>query len=148
MILLFLQIVEIRRQEIKLSLLLLLDIIFVTSLIVLIIRYIRSSGYNLRQLSYGLFTAISLWLAGINMIQYVPKLKKQNVKNFCIEIGGTIFLLFIMFMGLTYRAALNAGMLFIVLMQKIILTKTHNMLLWSGLALAIFPLLPIVEPYP
>ncbi|KAI4483722.1 hypothetical protein M0804_007982 [Polistes exclamans] len=147
-ILLFLKIVGIPRQEIKLSLLLLLDIIFVISLIVLIIRYVGSSGYNLRQLSYGLFTVISLWLAGINMIQYVPKLKKQNVKNFFIEIGGTIFLLFIMFMGLTYRAALSAGMLFIVLMQKIILTKTHNMLLWSGLALAIFPLLPIVEPYP
>ncbi|XP_015185779.1 PREDICTED: GPI ethanolamine phosphate transferase 1 isoform X2 [Polistes dominula] len=62
-ILLFLKIVGIPRQEIKLSLLLLFDIIFVISLIVLIIRYVGSSGYNLRQLSYGLFTAISLWLA-------------------------------------------------------------------------------------
>lgn len=107
-----------------------------------------SSGYNLRQLSYGLFTVISLWLAGINLIKFAPKLRKQNIKKFLIEIGGTIFLLFIMFMGLTYRAALSAGMLFIIVMQKVILNKTHNMLLWSGLALAMYPLLPIVEPYP
>nr|XP_050863201.1 GPI ethanolamine phosphate transferase 1-like isoform X1 [Vespula vulgaris] len=147
-IFLFLKIVGIPRKKIKPSLLPLVDIIFLSSLIVLIIRYTGNSGYNLRQLSYGLFTVISLWLAGINLIKFVPKLKKQNIKTFLIEIGGTIFLLFIMFMGLTYRAALSAGMLFIVVMQKVIFNKTHNMLLWSGLALAMYPLLPIVEPYP
>ncbi|XP_046832872.1 GPI ethanolamine phosphate transferase 1 isoform X2 [Vespa crabro] len=147
-IFLFLKIVGIPREEIKSSLLLLVNIIFLSSLILLIIRYTGSSGYNLRQLSYGLFTVISLWLAGINLIKFVPKLRKQNIKKFLIEIGGTIFLLFIMFMGLTYRAALSAGMLFIIIMQKVILNKTHNMLLCSGLILAMYPLLPIVEPYP
>ncbi|KAK2576053.1 hypothetical protein KPH14_007394 [Odynerus spinipes] len=147
-IFLFLKIVGIPRREIKSSVLLLIDVIFTILLFMLIMTHIGNNGNNLRHLLYGFFTIISVWLASRNLIILIPQLKKQNMQKFVTEVGGTIFLLFTMFMGLTYRVALSAGMLFIILMQKVILGEIHNVLLWSGLGLAVFPLLPIVEPHP
>lgn len=72
----------------------------------------------------------------------------EHNKKTWIEITGTMFLLIVMFAALTYRSALSVGMLCIALVQRVSFKSDQCLLFWTALCLSVFPLLPVVEPYP
>lgn len=78
---------------------------------------------------------------------YSIEFRIQNSKRSWIEVAGIILLLATMFVGLTYRGTLSVGMLLVAFMKKMTYKATRDFL-WTALSLAIFPLLPAVEPYP
>uniref|UniRef100_V9IA09 GPI ethanolamine phosphate transferase 1 n=2 Tax=Apis cerana TaxID=7461 RepID=V9IA09_APICE len=143
---LFFKITGVNRPVIHSFILLITNIVFLISIITIFIMYKDCNNWRL---SYYTFLAIvSLWLVIRNAIIYTIKLKICNNKYYWTLIAEIIFLLVIMFIGLTYRSVLSIGMLSIILTQKIVLKNTKNLFFWTALSLAVFPLLPVVEPYP
>lgn len=65
-----------------------------------------------------------------------------------MEIGGTLFLLVTLFIGLSHRFALSMGMLSTIFIQTARLKNMEPPMFFTSLALCVFPLLPVVEPYP
>ncbi|XP_011137878.1 GPI ethanolamine phosphate transferase 1 isoform X1 [Harpegnathos saltator] len=146
---LFLKIAGAERQYRRISLLLLTNIGFVSLLIITLVGHIVSDCGNWRLPCYASFAIISVWLAVNTLITSTPVFVVKNKRQLFIEIGGTLFLLMTLFFGLTYRLALSIGMLSTVLIRKIQSGNLQSpMFLWTSLALCVFPLLPVVEPYP
>ncbi|XP_076234121.1 GPI ethanolamine phosphate transferase 1 [Calliopsis andreniformis] len=146
-VLLFFKIAGIERPIVNRVILLIADILFVCILITIFISH-KVSGCSYWRLPYYTSLAVtSLWLAVRSTIIYSIKLKMHSNKYFWIEVAGTTFLLLTMFLGLMYRSVLSIGMLCTAFIQKLMFKESRNFL-WTALFLAIFPLLPVVEPYP
>lgn len=143
---LFFKITGVNRPVIHSFILLITNIVFLISIITIFIIY--KDCNNWRLFYYTFLAIVSLWLVIRNAITYTIKLKICNNKYYWTLIAEIIFLLVIMFIGLTYRSVLSIGMLCIILTQKIVLKNTQNLFFWTALSLAVFPLLPVVEPYP
>jgi len=107
-----------------------------------------SNYNNWRLLCYATFAIISVWFAIVKIITSTPVFIKRSKKKLFIDIGGTLLLLVILFVGLTYRFALSIGILSLILIR---IAKSKNVsppMIWTSIALCAFPLLPVVEPYP
>ncbi|CAK9808629.1 GPI ethanolamine phosphate transferase 1 [Anthophora plagiata] len=146
--LLFLKISGSRRPVVHSFTLLIVDIVFPILLITTFIEHKVSGCGNWRLPSYAFLAIISSWLAIRSTITYSIKLKVYNSKYYWTMIAETIVLLATMFVGLTYRSALSIGMLCATFAQRVVLKDASNLFLWTALSLAVFPLLPVVEPYP
>lgn len=110
--------------------------------------YIVSDCNNWRLPCYTSFAIISIWFAIAKIITSTPVFAKRNKKKLFIDIGGTLLLLVILFVGLTYRFALSIGILSLILIR---IAKSENVpvfMIWTSITLCAFPLLPVVEPYP
>ncbi|XP_048261823.1 GPI ethanolamine phosphate transferase 1 isoform X3 [Bombus terrestris] len=147
-ILLFFKITGVIRPRVNSFILLITNCVFIVLVTMIFIVHKVSGCNNWRLPCYAFLTMISFWLATRSIIIYTVKLKVCKSKYYWTIITGIIFLLTIMFIGLTYRFALSIGMLFITLVQKIVLKNAQSLFFWTALSLAIFPLLPVVEPYP
>ncbi|XP_032672659.1 GPI ethanolamine phosphate transferase 1 [Odontomachus brunneus] len=146
---LFLKIAGVKRQYRRISLLLLTNIGFASLLIITLMGHIVSDCGSWRLPCYASFAIISVWLAVASMITSTPVFAIKNERKLLIEIGGTLFLLVMLFIGLTYRFVLSIGMLSTILIRRMQSENAQSpMLLWTSLALCVFPLLPVVEPYP
>ncbi|XP_076164323.1 GPI ethanolamine phosphate transferase 1 isoform X2 [Ptiloglossa arizonensis] len=146
-ILLFFKIAGAKRLIINRNALLVADITFISILITIFIMHKVSDCRNWRLPCYGSLATISFWFAIRSIIMYSIKLRFQNDKHLWVKVIGIILLLAIIFMGLTYRFILSVGILCTALIQNMILKKTRNFC-WTAVFLAVFPLLPVVEPYP
>ncbi|KAG7200113.1 hypothetical protein KM043_000557 [Ampulex compressa] len=147
-IFLFFKVAGTCREGIDLRQLILTSAGFGSVLIIIILRYKVSECENWRLLYYASIAIISLWLAVQNAIICSAKLIPRGGKEALMESTGVIFLLAIMYAGLTYRYMLSIGMLCTTLLQSVLFQNASPSLFWTGLLLAIFPLLPAVEPYP
>lgn len=114
----------------------------------LILGKIVSGCNNWRLPCYAFLATISSWLAIRSIIMYAVKLKVCNNKYYWTIIAEIIFLFITMFVGLTHRFVLSVGMLCVTVVQKILQNNARNLFSWTALCLAVFPLLPVVEPYP
>ncbi|CAL1679696.1 unnamed protein product [Lasius platythorax] len=137
-----------KRQNLRISLLQFVNIGFACLLIIMLIGYAVSNSSNWRLPCYASFAVISVWFAIAKIITLTPVFAKRSKKKLFIDIGGTLFLLVILFVGLTYRFALSIGILSLILIR---IAKSKNVpapMIWTSIALCAFPLLPVVEPYP
>lgn len=146
-ILLFFKLAGAKRAATNYVILTISDITFAAILITVCIMHKVSGCSNWRSPCYASLAVISFWLTIRNVITYSIEFRIQNSKRSWIEVAGIILLLATMFMGLTYRATLSVGMLLVAIMKKMTYKATRDFL-WTALSLAIFPLLPVVEPYP
>jgi len=103
---------------------------------------------NWRLPYYASFAIISVWLAVSSIIMWTPVFVKRSNKKLFIDIGGTLFLLVILFAGLTYRYVLSVGILSTTLMRSAKSKSVPTLMISTTMALSVFPLLPVVEPYP
>ncbi|EZA60656.1 hypothetical protein DMN91_007484 [Ooceraea biroi] len=150
-IILFLKIAGVKRRYLRISLLLLTNIGFASLLIITLINYIVSDCRNWRLPCYASFAIISVWFAIVAIITSTPVVEASRWRSrwkFFMEIGGTLFLLVMLFIGLSYRFALSIGMLSTILIQGAQLKSIQAPMLWTSLALSVFPLFPVVEPHP
>ncbi|EFN65621.1 GPI ethanolamine phosphate transferase 1 [Camponotus floridanus] len=147
-VILFLKITGTKRRCFRISILQFVNIGFASLLIIILIRYTVSNYNNWRLLCYAAFAIISVWFAIVKIITSTPVFIKRSKKKLFIDIGGTLLLLVILFVGLTYRFALSIGILSLILIR---IAKSKNVsppMIWTSIALCVFPLLPVVEPYP
>ncbi|XP_014480211.1 PREDICTED: GPI ethanolamine phosphate transferase 1 isoform X2 [Dinoponera quadriceps] len=146
---LFLKIAGVRRQYRRISLLLLTNIGFASLLIITLICHIVSNCGSWRLPCYASFAIISVWIAVTTVITSTPVFVVRNKRKLLVEIGGMLFLLAILYIGLTYRFALSIGMLSTILIRRVQSQHAQSpVFLSTSLALCVFPLLPVVEPYP
>ncbi|XP_029154828.1 GPI ethanolamine phosphate transferase 1-like isoform X2 [Nylanderia fulva] len=118
-------------------------------LIILLVRQlVNVSDYrNWRLPFFTCISIFSIWL-GFTKISTLTPVFIKSKKKLSLDIGGTLLLLVILFVGLTYRFALSIGVLSIILIR---IAKSKNVpapMIWTSIALCVFPLLPVVEPYP
>nr|XP_034192608.1 GPI ethanolamine phosphate transferase 1 isoform X1 [Osmia lignaria]XP_034192609.1 GPI ethanolamine phosphate transferase 1 isoform X1 [Osmia lignaria]XP_034192610.1 GPI ethanolamine phosphate transferase 1 isoform X1 [Osmia lignaria] len=146
--LLFLKIAGTKRTVINSSNLLITDIVFVILLFTILIMHKVSGCNNWRLPCYALLAIISVWIAIRNAITRSIQLKIHNNKHHWLMGIEIVVLLATMFIGLMYRSFLSIGILCIGFSQKILLKDMKNSFFWTALCLAVFPLLPVVEPYP
>ncbi|CAL7949608.1 unnamed protein product [Xylocopa violacea] len=146
--LLFFKIIGTKRRLVNSFTLLVIDSVFIILVVTIFIMHKVSGCNNWRLPWYAFLAAISSWLAVRSTIMYSIKLKMDSNKYYLTIIAEIIFLLVTMFIGLTYRCALSIGMLCTIFTQKIALKNSLNLFCWTALFLAVFPLLPVVEPYP
>lgn len=113
------------------------------------VTFLTVSEYqSYRWLGYGSVSVFSFWYfvrtyTKMSITVFGDKLTSESV----IGSVGVAGLTAIMFFGLTHRWILSLGMLLATAMQYYFLrTKRHLTLLLSGICLAVFPLLPVVEP--
>ncbi|KAJ8672992.1 hypothetical protein QAD02_004253 [Eretmocerus hayati] len=127
---------------------LLANISLVVGIIPLVIEYAVAGCQEWRLFGYGVISVISLWVAFRAVIRKGPTLEINSNKPL-VEFSGIVGLMFMMFVGLVYRGVLSISMLLIVGLQKLLFDRNaSSLLLATGLALAIFPLLPVVGPQP
>ncbi|XP_072767343.1 GPI ethanolamine phosphate transferase 1 [Anoplolepis gracilipes] len=146
-VVLFLKITGTKRRCLRISLLQFVNIGFASLLIIMLIKH-AVSDYNWRLPCYTSFAIISVWFAVTKIITLMPVFAKRSRKKLFIEVGGTLLLLVILFVGLTHRFVLSIGILSLILIQ---IAKSQNVpasMIWTSIALCVFPLLPVVEPYP
>ncbi|XP_015440246.1 PREDICTED: GPI ethanolamine phosphate transferase 1 [Dufourea novaeangliae] len=146
-VLLFVKIAGRERLTINRLILWVADVAFVCILITIFIMHKVSDCRNWRLPCYASLSVISFWLAIRSIIRNSVNLKMKNSKRVWIDFTVIILLLATMFMGLIHRSALSIGMLSTAIIQRIVFKNARN-LFWTALSLAIFPLLPVVEPYP
>ncbi|XP_033328137.2 GPI ethanolamine phosphate transferase 1 [Megalopta genalis] len=146
-VLLFSKIAGTERRIINRFILLVADIALVCILITIFLLYKVSDCRNWRPPCYAAVAVTSLWLAVRSTIQNSRNLKIENDSQSWSKIAGIVLLLATMFLGLAYRSVLTVGMICTAVIQKVVLKRTRY-LFWTALSLAVFPLLPVVEPYP
>ncbi|XP_031825596.1 GPI ethanolamine phosphate transferase 1 isoform X2 [Nomia melanderi] len=146
-VLLFFKIAGTERSIINRFALLITDISFICILIIVFVTYKVSDCKNWRLPCYVTMAIISVWLVVRTVILNSVNWRIRNGNLPWTEIAGIMLLLTIMFMGLICRSALSIGMLCTAIILKIML-KDVQYLIWTVLPLAVFPLLPVVEPYP
>ncbi|XP_070158756.1 GPI ethanolamine phosphate transferase 1 isoform X1 [Polyergus mexicanus] len=147
-VVLFLKITGTKRRCLRFSLLIVVNIGFASLLIIMLIGHAVSDCNDWRLTCYTSFAIISVWFAIAKIITSTPVFAKRNKRKLFIDIGGTLLLLIMLFVGLTYRFALSIGILFLILIR---IAKSENVpafMIWTSIALCAFPLLPVVEPYP
>nr|XP_012235455.1 PREDICTED: LOW QUALITY PROTEIN: GPI ethanolamine phosphate transferase 1-like [Linepithema humile] len=147
-VVLFLKIAGIKRRNLQIPLLRFINFGFASLLIITLVGHLVSDCSNWRLPCYASFAIISVWLAVAAIIVWTPVYVKRNSKKLFIDIGGTLFLLVILFVGLTYRFALSIGILSTILIRKAKSKSVPTLMIWTSIALCVFPLLPVVEPYP
>lgn len=103
---------------------------------------------NWRLPCYASFAIISAWLAIVTLITSTPVFAKESTNEIYIDIGGTLLLLVILFIGLTYRFAFSIGILSLMLIRLVKSESIPASMVWTSIALCVFPFLPVVEPYP
>ncbi|XP_020293464.1 GPI ethanolamine phosphate transferase 1 isoform X2 [Pseudomyrmex gracilis] len=149
---LFLKIVNVKTRysisPLRHSLSQLTNIGFAVLLMITLVSHIVSDCNNWRLPCYAMFAIISVWFAVITLITSTPVFVKRSNRKLSIDIGGTLFLLSILFVGLTYRFALSVGVLSSVLIRKAKAKRVPPLMVFTSVALCVFPLLPVVEPYP
>ncbi|XP_015584903.1 GPI ethanolamine phosphate transferase 1 isoform X2 [Cephus cinctus] len=145
---LFLKVTGVSYHEEKPSQLLLANIGFACGVVLLLIEHKVSGSSDWRLPCYGITALVSSWLAVRTGMKLVPKLDLRNEKYPWVGILVIIFLIVTMSTGLIYRWIFGIGMLFAAAMQRILLKDSHPMLPWTAISLAVFPLLPVVEPQP
>ncbi|XP_054012026.1 GPI ethanolamine phosphate transferase 1 isoform X2 [Hylaeus anthracinus] len=145
--LLFFKIAGVKRPIINRTVLLISDIAFACILITIFIIYEVSECGNWRLPCYTSLAVISFWLAVRCIIMYSVKLRIHNNKRPWIQVVGIVLLLITIFMGLMHRSTLSIGMLCAAFIKNRTSQNTWNFV-WTALSLAVFPLLPIVEPHP
>ncbi|KAK9294452.1 hypothetical protein QLX08_010915 [Tetragonisca angustula] len=146
--LLFLKITGVNRSVVNSFILLTTDCVFIVVVIIIFITHKVSGCNNWRLPCYAFLATISSWLAIRSIIMYAVKLKVCNNKYYWTIIAEIILLFITMFVGLTHRFVLSVGMLCVTVVQKILQKNARNLFSWTALCLAVFPLLPVVEPYP
>lgn len=144
-VLLFLKITGVQHQSSQKSTL--VNIGFASLLALIWISHIMSNCDNWRLPCYESLAIISVWLTAATFITSTP-LFDTNTENLYINIGGTVLLLVMLFIGFTYRFTLSIGILLLMLIRLIKSESVPAFMVWTSLALAVFPLLPVVEPYP
>ncbi|KAL6264062.1 hypothetical protein P5V15_004141 [Pogonomyrmex californicus] len=147
-IMLFLKITGVKHRHVQTSVLLLVNIGFASLLIIMFIRHITSDCSNWRLPCYASFAIISVWLTVVTVITSTPVFIERSTGELFIDIGGTLFLLIISFVGLTYRFTFSIGILSLILIQVAKSKDTPASMVWTSIALGVFLLLPVVEPYP
>lgn len=103
---------------------------------------------NWRLPCYISLAIISTWIAVITLITSTPVLVERSTSDLFIDIGGTILLLVLLFIGLTYRFAFSINILLLILLRAIKSEDVSAAMVWTSLGLCVFPLLPVVEPSP
>lgn len=146
--LLFFRIAGAKKSVINSVTLLITDIVFAVLLFIILITHKVSGCVNWRLPWYAFLALISVWLAVRNAITHNIKIEVHSNKRYWSMGVEIILLLATMFVGLTYRSILSVGILCIGFSHKILVKNTQKLFLWTALCLAIFPLLPVVEPYP
>ncbi|PBC33927.1 GPI ethanolamine phosphate transferase [Apis cerana cerana] len=109
-----------------------------------------------------------MWLGWIISLFFkITGVNRPVIHSFILLITNIVFLISIITIFIMYKdcnnwrlsyytflaivslwSVLSIGMLSIILTQKIVLKNTKNLFFWTALSLAVFPLLPVVEPYP
>ncbi|KAL0130778.1 hypothetical protein PUN28_002415 [Cardiocondyla obscurior] len=148
-IMLFLKITRVvERQNVRTFLLQIINVVFASLLIIMLIRHIMSDCGNWRLPCYATFALISAWLAITTLLKSTSAFEEENTMKLLVDTGGILLLLVILFIGLTYRFAFSIGILIFVLIRVVKSDNAPTFMIWTSLALCIFPLLPVVEPYP
>ncbi|XP_011880603.1 PREDICTED: GPI ethanolamine phosphate transferase 1-like [Vollenhovia emeryi] len=138
----------VRRQSVRVFLLRLMNVGFPSLLVITLIRHLISNCHSWRLPYYASFAIISAWLAITTLLTSTPVFVDRSTTELFIDIGGTLLLLVMLFVGLTYRFALSVGILLLLLIRVAKSDDVTASMTWSTLALCVFPLLPVVEPYP
>ncbi|XP_071558894.1 GPI ethanolamine phosphate transferase 1 [Temnothorax nylanderi] len=138
----------VKREYVRTSLLRLMNVGFASLLIITLIRHIMSNCSNWRLPYYASFAIISAWLAVNTIMTSMPVFSERSTSELCIDIGGTLVLLVLLFVGLTYRFAFSIGILLLMLIRASKSEDVPASMIWTSLALCVFPLLPVVEPDP
>nr|XP_012139124.1 PREDICTED: GPI ethanolamine phosphate transferase 1 [Megachile rotundata] len=146
--LLFFKIAGAKKSVINSITLLITDIVFAVLLFIILITHKVSGCVNWRLPWYAFLALISVWLAVRNAMTHSIKIEVHNHKRYWSMGIEIILLLATMFVGLTYRSILSVGILCIGFSHKILVKNQQKLFLWTALCLAIFPVLPVVEPYP
>ncbi|XP_076392115.1 GPI ethanolamine phosphate transferase 1 isoform X2 [Megachile rotundata] len=146
--LLFFKIAGAKKSVINSITLLITDIVFAVLLFIILITHKVSGCVNWRLPWYAFLALISVWLAVRNAMTHSIKIEVHNNKRYWSMGIEIILLLATMFVGLTYRSILSVGILCIGFSHKILVKNQQKLFLWTALCLAIFPVLPVVEPYP
>ncbi|KYN03627.1 PREDICTED: GPI ethanolamine phosphate transferase 1 [Cyphomyrmex costatus] len=146
-VILFFKIAGAKRQYSRIFLLRLVNIGFPCLLIIMLTVHIMSNCNNWRLPCYATFAIISAWLAVTTYITSTPVFTDTSTQTLVIDIGGTLLLLVIIFAGLTYRFAFSIGILLLLLIRVIKSEDIPTSMIWTSIALCVFPLLPVVEPY-
>lgn len=73
---------------------------------------------------------------------------ERDTTKLVINIGGTLLLLLMLFIGLTHRFAFSIGILLLILIRVAKSKDVSAPMVWSSLGLCVFPFLPVVEPFP
>ncbi|XP_066598156.1 GPI ethanolamine phosphate transferase 1 [Prorops nasuta] len=144
---LFLQIIGTERSNIISWVLNLCNLIFIGIFIVLFQAQLVSGCKNWRLLFYQSLALVSIYFGVRCAILFSPQLRTHNPRKIIMQILEIIFLLIGMFMGLTKRWTLSV-ILLILLLQRLLMRNANSTFLLTTVALAVFPLLPVVEPYP
>ncbi|XP_012273342.1 GPI ethanolamine phosphate transferase 1 isoform X2 [Orussus abietinus] len=142
--LLVFEVIGIRRKNAKTAALILSNIGCVSALFVLLLKY---KGYsNWRLPGYGSIAIFSLWLASRSALNLTLAFEEEAHLLTCLT--GIVFLMGMMFLGLTHRWVFGVGMLAVTAIQRILLKEKNPVLVLTGIWLASFPVLPVVEPHP
>ncbi|XP_014214600.1 GPI ethanolamine phosphate transferase 1-like [Copidosoma floridanum] len=124
------------------------DVALAVFLIPLLIEYLVIGCKEWRLFGYGAVCGASLWVAFRAVINKGPNFELNSNKPL-IEFIGIISLILMMLLGLIYRWAFSISMLIAVGLQKVIFDRNASFaLIFSGIFLALFPLLPVVGPQP
>ncbi|XP_046492367.1 GPI ethanolamine phosphate transferase 1 isoform X1 [Neodiprion pinetum] len=140
--LLFLKITNISLDENRPKLVLLWDVLFVCTSILLFIvhRVSGTSGWRLQ--GYALLALLSSWLA----TRSFSANPCPSFRGGWYWIGCTISLTSIMSFGLTMRWIFGAATLCMCVIQGVLFKDADRFLPWTTIVLAAFPLLPTVGP--
>lgn len=107
-----------------------------------------STCNNWRLPSYASLAIISAWLAVTTLITSTPVFVERDTTKLVINIGGTLLLLLMLFIGLTHRFAFSIGIILLMLIRVAKSKDVSASIVWTSLGLCVFPFLPVVEPYP
>lgn len=140
--LLFLKMMGLPRSTSRIKLLLFCDAFFICATLLLLIVHRGTSGWRLS--GYAFLALISSWLAARSSGTYLyPSLQGGWYWIVC-----TILLTTMMSFGLTTRWVFGVATLCSCAMQRVLFKNANYFLTWSGVILAVFPLLPVVGPHP
>lgn len=125
-----------------------LKLTFCFAFFLLLAEYVVFGYKDQRLLGYGILSIVSIWMAVFQFINTSSFLRIKSVKILSFVVIMITLLILIMFAGLIYRTFFTFAMLYIVLLQKILLSGGNSWFLTTGLFLAVFPSLPVVESEP
>ncbi|XP_051170551.1 GPI ethanolamine phosphate transferase 1 isoform X2 [Leptopilina boulardi] len=146
--LLFLKITAKSKQNHQSFKLYVLKLSFGFALFLLLAEYIVFGYKDQRILGYGILSIVSIWLAIWQFISTSTFLRIRSTKFLSFGVIMIAVLILIMFAGLTYRIFFTFAMFYTTLLHKILLKGGNLWFFMTGLILAVFPSLPVVESEP
>ncbi|KAK0078653.1 hypothetical protein PV325_002228 [Microctonus aethiopoides] len=126
----------------------LLNIIFITAVILLLIEHKVSGRGDWRVMGYGTIAFTSLWLAARSAFTLSPVFRMKDNKSSTISIVGTVLIIMTMSAGLINRLFFSLSMIICCGMQIILMKNAPKFLIGSAIALSVYPTLPLVKPNP